>query len=70
MAVRYICTRKCFHNGRLYRIGNTAIFKSAKDGPQDKKGKLINFEPYEVSDGPPVVKSRAEVSVKVNNEEV
>lgn len=44
MAVRYVCTTKCFHDLHLYRIGDYARFKNASEGPKDKKGKLINFE--------------------------
>lgn len=66
MAIKYVCTKKCFHKLKLYRVGNYAIFNSAKDGPQDKKGRLINFEPIEVVGPTP----KPEVSVKVNNQVV
>lgn len=63
MAVRYRCTRKCFHGLRLYRIGDYAKFKNASDGPQDKKGKLQFFEI--VDDGSPPIE-KAGPKVKVN----
>ena len=65
MAVRYVCTEKCFHK-KLYRVGDYAYFNSAKDGPTDKKGKLIHFELVDVVNE---VKKTGPI-VKVNNQEV
>jgi len=69
MAVKYVCTKKCFHNLKLYRIGDYAVFQNAKDGPNDKKGKLIYFEPVEVITAV-IPEKKYAVGVKVNNQEV
>ena len=50
--MRYVCKRKCFHAKpggvwKLYRVGDYVDFASPKDGPLDKDGKLLHFEPLE-----------------------
>lgn len=67
---RYICVKKCFHNGVLFRPGREANFTD--DFPKDKKGNLREFRlideapkvvPTEVKPGP------GRPKVKVNNQE-
>lgn len=70
---KFICTKKCFHNGTLYLIGRPGKFTKAEDGPQshkDDEGKthLIHF--VEVGGDEPVPAiPKGKVKVKVNNEE-
>uniref|UniRef100_A0A6M3K7N6 Uncharacterized protein n=1 Tax=viral metagenome TaxID=1070528 RepID=A0A6M3K7N6_9ZZZZ len=67
MAVKYVCIQKYFSGTKLYRPGDFAVFKNAKDGPQ-KDGKLICFEPVIVGEETPVKPPGPRV--KVNTKDV
>ncbi len=41
---KFVCTKKCYHGGSLYRRGDLAKFTKASDGPKNHQGKLIHFE--------------------------
>lgn len=65
--MQFVCTKKCFHGSKLYRVGDYAKFASAEDGPKNHEGGLIHFEPID-SDQPFV--RRSHTTVKVNNKDV
>ena len=73
MAVKYICVKDCWHGLTRYHRGDFAKFNKAEDGPKDKDGKLLYFEPVEIHDEAekavaaarmPKVKVNAKASVK------
>ena len=70
MAIRYVCSRKCFHNGSLYRVGDYAHFRNASDGPQGKNKKLLHFEPVEDGEPAPEKARKRATGVKVNEKDV
>lgn len=41
----WVCTRDCYHNGRLYSAGETVEFTKPSDAPVDEKGLVNNFAP-------------------------
>lgn len=64
---KYQCTKKCFHNLRLFRVGEIVTAK-AEALPHDKEGKVIHFREIESEavldlDSP----NPGEVEVKVND---
>ena len=77
---KFVCTKRCFHGLRLYRLGDYGKFTKASDGPQNHDGKLIHFEKLEdAKKQEPTRKKRAKrvsqathakAAVKVNGEEV
>jgi len=42
----YQCIRPCFFEGRLWEIGQTAMFNEG-EWPKDKNGKIRHFVPIE-----------------------
>jgi hypothetical protein len=68
--IRYVCTKKCYHGRKLYRVGDYANFRDAKDGPHDKKGALIHFEPVEDGSPLPEKAKPRKTGAKVNEKDV
>lgn len=66
---RYVCTRKCFHGLKLYRIGDYAKFKRTQDGPKGKDGKLTHFEKV-AEEALFIEESKPGPKVKVNEKEI
>ena len=68
--MKFICTKKCYHGGILYRIGSMARFKRPQDGPKNHDGKLIHFE--KISEAAPIEEKSDKLGpkVKVNEKEV
>ncbi len=49
----YYCVVPCWHNGTLYKKGQTAWF--AGNYPKDLDGNLTHFEPLDPREPPPVM---------------
>jgi hypothetical protein len=62
---KYVCKKKCFHNGRLYRRGMYYYFTD--DYPKDKEGNMLHFEEVDPDNPPPPPEMSG---VIVNEEEI
>jgi len=62
---KYVCTKKCFHNGRLHRRGNYYYFTD--DYPVDKEGNMLHFEEVDPTKPLPLPEMSG---VIVNREEI
>ena len=49
----YQCIRPCFFRGKLWEIGQTAMFEDG-EWPKDKDGRIRHFEPIEPLSPPPI----------------
>ena len=49
----YQCIRPCFFRGKLWEIGQTAMFKDG-EWPRDKDGRIRHFELIEPLPPPPI----------------
>ena len=49
----YQCIRPCFFRGKLWEIGQTAMFEDG-EWPRDKDGRIRHFEPIEPLPSPPI----------------